>query len=167
MSFLGQPYRVVYEAKNFKTGLVGVTAKVKRPDGVVIGAFALTEFAEAEFKGMYFFDLLTVLADPVGEWIGVVTSGTHKAGFRVSYQPPFSQITNIFIGDNALKAHIESDDVLGKVQSEQNIVTGVVDQNRTLTATVKQDETKGTSGGGDSTKGNIDDDSVSGQIEEC
>lgn len=75
MAYLGTPHRVFYVAKNLATGLTGITAKVLRPDNVVIGTFPLSASpGGAPFAGLYYFDLITANTDPEGEWMCMVDS---------------------------------------------------------------------------------------------
>jgi len=118
MSILGIPYRVVYIAQNFTTGLAGITAKVKPPTGAVRGAFALLEFAEAEFKGMYFFDFITSSVDPEGEWIVAIQDGTNKAAHRISYE---TFATQSFAGAPNLRAKVESNTLKAVVVTSDTV----------------------------------------------
>lgn len=84
--FIGRPYKVVYCAKNFKTGITGITAKVLKPDGSVHSNYTLSEFSESGFEGMYFFNFLSNSVDPYGEYTVAIDSpneGNHKAKFKI------------------------------------------------------------------------------------
>ena len=62
-------------AKNLASGLTGITAKVLRPDNSVIGTFPLSPSpGGASFSGLYYFDLVTAVTDPPGEWMAMVES---------------------------------------------------------------------------------------------
>lgn len=76
MAFLGQPERVFYEAKNFRSGLANITVNIKRPDGNTNTA-PMNELP-APFLGVYFYDLMTSMTDPIGEYLFLVNSPTEN-----------------------------------------------------------------------------------------
>lgn len=87
MALLGTPYKITYWAKNAKTGLSGITAKIQRPDGSIIGPLILTEMTDPSFSGAYTATLSTAGTDPEGNYIVVLSSpneASHKA-FKTVY----------------------------------------------------------------------------------
>jgi hypothetical protein len=91
MPILGEKYTIVYEAKNFKSSVAGITARVTKSNGSTIGPFVLNEFTTPGYEGIYFAEFNTSLADPVGEWVGVINSpneDNYKQAFRASFQNP-------------------------------------------------------------------------------
>lgn len=76
MGFLGKPERVVYWSKNFRTGLTDVQAYALKPNGSIAGPFPMPEFSSIAFRGLYYFDLITSLVDPEGDWIISILSPT-------------------------------------------------------------------------------------------
>lgn len=87
MAILGLPYRIIYEAKDLRSGLVDVFARIRKPNGVWIGPFPLTEESDPSMAGIYTYNLSTALADPEGEWYGHIDSPTenHRVGIRISF----------------------------------------------------------------------------------
>lgn len=86
MAILGRVYPITYFAKNGKTGLTDVMAKVKKPDGSIDGPFALTEDL-AEFAGSYYVNYFTSAAGLEGEYIFLVwePGSGHKAFKQVEF----------------------------------------------------------------------------------
>lgn len=85
---LGRPYKVVYAAKNFVTGLTNIVARVEKPNGTYIGLFPLIESGDAFFTGIYSFDLNLSALNPEGEYTIVIiepTSG-HKDVRKVTME---------------------------------------------------------------------------------
>lgn len=98
MAFLGTPHRIFYVAKNLAPGLTGITAKVLRPDNAVVGTFPLSPSpGGASFSGLYYFDLITSVSDPAGEWMAMVDSPSE--GIRSPLKVSFER--NEFIDINA------------------------------------------------------------------
>jgi hypothetical protein len=108
MAELGQPYRVIYEAKNFQGGLANISVSVRLPNSTTEGPFALAELP-APFAGTYFYDYNTGLGDPQGNYLFLVTStdeGGHKSGKTEYFAPPVAagsgltaeQVQNILLG---------------------------------------------------------------------
>jgi hypothetical protein len=83
-SILGVPYKVFYAAKNFKTGLTDISAKIVKSDGVVIGPILLAELPEPGFTGTYTATIATSESDPEGDWLGIVNENGHSYPFRVT-----------------------------------------------------------------------------------
>ena len=94
MALLGVPFKISYWAKNAKTGLSSISAKVLRPDGVIIGPLLLTEVADTFFQGNYTATYSPSTTDPEGNYIISLSSpneDNHKA-FKTEY---FSKRTTI------------------------------------------------------------------------
>ena len=85
---LGKPYRIVYLAKNFVTGLEDLTCKIIKPDLTISEAYPLIEFEDADLKGCYYFDFLTTETDEIGDYIAVINNPEQalKEGYRITYQ---------------------------------------------------------------------------------
>ena len=88
MSYLGTPYRVVYEAKRLRTGLTDVVAFVMKPDNTVVGPFAMSEMSP--FNGRYSFNFETLVTDLAGEYIALIASPTElfQTTARISLVAP-------------------------------------------------------------------------------
>jgi hypothetical protein len=84
---LGTIHKLVYASKNFKSGLTNISIKVLKPDGSVHASGTMTEFSEAGFEGVYYFNVSTLINDPQGEYAAMITEPTanHKAKAKVSY----------------------------------------------------------------------------------
>lgn len=83
VALLGDSHRIIYEAKNYKTGLTDITATVTKPNGSPVGPFTLIEFPN--HPGLYYFDLGSAISDPIGDWAGVIVEGTHKSAFKCTF----------------------------------------------------------------------------------
>ena len=68
MSYLGQPYKLYYEAKFFHQGLLDVMAFVERPDGVILGPYHLAE-SPSPLRGGYSAIYESNVNDSVGQYI--------------------------------------------------------------------------------------------------
>lgn len=85
---LGKPYRVVYTAKNFVSGLSQITATVIRPDLTISPSYEMYEFDNVALKGCYYYDLETSADDPLGDYIVIINNPEQsmKDGIRITYQ---------------------------------------------------------------------------------
>jgi len=91
MELLGKPYKIVYESKNFVSGLTGIIATLIKPDGNTLGPFALTEIAESGFSGVYSANVTLTTSDQEGMYTGVIFSpneGNYSRAFKVSFINP-------------------------------------------------------------------------------
>ena len=71
----GTPYRVYYISKNFTPGLTDITAKIRYPNGVVVGPLTLTEVtSDMYYSGAYYLDVETDANDPAGEYLVMIYS---------------------------------------------------------------------------------------------
>lgn len=77
MGYIGTPYRVVYESKDFVSGLLDVAGAVIKPNGVRVGPYPLSEML-APFQGRYYFDFMTSGSDPAGEYFALVVSPSEQ-----------------------------------------------------------------------------------------
>ncbi|MHA2064103.1 MAG: hypothetical protein ACXABY_06955 [Candidatus Thorarchaeota archaeon] len=134
MAELGQVYRAVYTAKNYATGVAGITVSVRLPDGTTDGPFAMTELP-APFLGTYFYDYSTSVADPQGVYVFQVTSvneGNHKSSKTENFLPaPAGGGGGLTL--DQVRALINS--ALGREKTEV-----IVDQDPTNVVEVEQDE---------------------------
>lgn len=123
---LGTPYRFTYTARGFSSGL-SLSAKVIKPNGSVLGTFSLVEFAEIEFAGVYYFDMLTTQLMPEGEYVVVVNEIGYKIAGKVSMRLPNAGEESFSICEPAI-GRIESRQISGKIQLNSPIL-GVVNSN--------------------------------------
>lgn len=87
MAILGVPFKISYWAKDAQSGLSSITAKIMRPDGIIIGPLILTELADAFFAGSYSATYTPGENDPEGNYIIAISSpneNSHKA-FKTEY----------------------------------------------------------------------------------
>jgi hypothetical protein len=88
MALLGVPFKLVYWAKNAKTGLTSISAKIMRSDGLVIGPLIMTEVvSDSSFSGSYSATYSPGVNDPEGNYTFVISSPNengHKA-FKTEY----------------------------------------------------------------------------------
>lgn len=142
MATLGKKYTVVYESKNLRTGITGITTTIKKPDGSTIGAFSLTEYSEPEFSGIYYAEFNTSVNDPVGEWIGVINSpneGNYSRAYRISFfLPESSSITVQDIVDGVWNAQIGDYSNPGSTGETLNLLT-LLDIDNLLSSILKSD----------------------------
>ena len=84
---LGTPYRSYYLSKNYVSGLTGIYAQVRKPDGSIAGNFPLVESSGTMYAGTYWFDLYTLSSDPAGEWLVMAYSPTenYRAFEKITY----------------------------------------------------------------------------------
>tara|TARA_Y100000310_G_scaffold243676_1_gene248244 strand:- start:17606 stop:18082 length:477 start_codon:yes stop_codon:yes gene_type:complete len=80
MLYLGTNAKVLYEAKNQRTGLTDVEAFVTKPDGSALLPIALSELGTGVLSGFYLLEIPTSDSDPEGDWIIIINSPTegHK-----------------------------------------------------------------------------------------
>ncbi len=135
MPALGRPYPIIYEAKNFKSGLTTIIGKVRKPDGTFI-TLSFVEISESGFEGTYISTLFTSSSsDPEGEYLGVVIEPDgYKASFRASLEKPQSGTLpgdvginrrNVLDADVSLKGLIEGEvslpDVIVAVRHQNEV----------------------------------------------
>lgn len=154
MANLGTPYRVVYAAKNFVSGVTGIVAKVMKPNNAVLGVYALSALpGGVDFAGLYYFDLITSTLDPEGEWVVVIQSPTEgiKDAQRISFSLRaedvekaaylFGQrITAVITKEKAKTCVVQSsrivaaikDQKIAKVFQEQLVIGVLQEQNQTI-----------------------------------
>lgn len=146
MAILGVPFKVAYWAKNAKSGLSSITAKVMRPDGTIIGPLILTELADPSFAGSYSATYNTTVNDPEGNYIFVVSSpqeSSHKA-FKTEYFETRSDIdiSGLDIAINrrqAIEATTESK-LQVDAQAESKDMVAVFDESSDIQAYFYKDE---------------------------
>lgn len=88
MGTLGRSHRVMYQSKNNLSGLSDVFARVFKPNGAQAGNYPLVELPTPAFAGLYYFDFITSVSDPLGVYLGQVTSPTEgvQAPFTIEYK---------------------------------------------------------------------------------
>lgn len=116
MAILGRPYPLLYLAKNGKSGLNTITAKVLKPDLSLFANLTLVEIGESGFEGRYTATVFTDQGtDPEGEYLVAINEPNgHKAIHRISYLAPASDPTGD-IGINrksVIDADIVKDEIL-------------------------------------------------------
>jgi len=74
MAYINEPYKIVYIAKNFTSGLTDVELIVFKPNMSKMGVYVLTEMQDPEGAGIYYIDFND--ADVVGVYTFVVDSVT-------------------------------------------------------------------------------------------
>lgn len=142
MSILGSAYRLVYEARNFRVGLTDVVATVIKSDSSKIGPISLVESTESGFEGVYLANIPTSEADPIGEWIGLISSASDglKSTFRMSMQKVSSGGGSSDISDGCLLVGtIINGKLLGSMansslqgQMTKQTLVGTIDSNKLL-----------------------------------
>jgi hypothetical protein len=108
LGYLGSANRVVYESKNFVSGLTGVAAAVIKPDNSIAGPYALMELP-APFSGRYYFDFITTLSSPTGEYVIMIVSPSENIQTTKTisiYQDPAASIEMAAAAINAAATSI-------------------------------------------------------------
>jgi hypothetical protein len=73
VGYVSAPYRVVYESTGFKSGLTNIVAFILKPDLNISGPHQMIEMPSV-FAGRYFFDFITGVGDPEGEYVAAIYS---------------------------------------------------------------------------------------------
>lgn len=129
MGYLGVPYRILYLAKGYRSGLTDVVAVVVKPNGGMVGVFPMREFP-APFTGQYYYDYLSGQGDPQGEYFSLVISPTEQTqdSARISlYNPVPTTIQAISQTPVAVSGLVKTGSVVGFVQSDD--VSGATGNN--------------------------------------
>lgn len=102
---LGKPYRIVYTAKNFKTGLTQISCKIIKPDLTISVRNNMCEFEDLDLKGCYYYDFETTLQDQLGDYIVIIHNPeqVHKEGLRITYQSQTQSVALDTISDGLRK----------------------------------------------------------------
>lgn len=74
MAYINEPYKFVYVAKNFTSGLTDVKLVVYKPNMVKLGVYDLIEVNAGDGKGVYYYDFND--ADIPGTYIFVCNSAS-------------------------------------------------------------------------------------------
>ena len=121
MGYVTKPYRVIYEAKNYTTGLLNVQAFIFKPNLTTAGPFPMTEMPSV-FAGRYYFDFITSAGDPEGEYVALIYSPTEgiQTTHRISL---YANVVTQTSFDTAVAA-INSN--LSKVSDQVDFVTAIV-----------------------------------------
>lgn len=153
MPTLSKVERIVYNAKNNRSGLTDVALYLAKPDGSIAGPFALAEYIPLQFKGLYYFDLTTSLSDLEGEWVVSIVSPTesvrtpYKLRFDAPNAPIVSSSSGILIFDDVIGFVDPTIDIVGEIDLSSDIVgfidessdmLGSIDTNFDLTGLVDQ-----------------------------
>lgn len=145
MPILGQIYRITYVAKNQKSGLSNITAKVLKPDGSIVGPLALAEIVDASFNGAYMAQYTPSTSDPEGGYVFAIASpneGNHRAFKTESFH---IKDTSIPIGDIGINRRSVLE---AEVSQKQSIVGHIIEKdivaesvgNKRVEATFYKDE---------------------------
>lgn len=110
--------RIIYQAKNLKTGLEGIYARVLSPSGEDFGTYFLQELT-GEFSGIYFFVFPEVEHMAHGDYIGMIISPPegHKAPFKVTITEKGALVgqTVVSLKEGDIKGFVSSMDLVGAV----------------------------------------------------
>lgn len=131
LGYLGVPKRIVYVAKNYSTGLSGVYCKIQKPNGSIVGIFNMIEYTDIDFKGMYFFDYITSLADPAGDYVAIIvsTSENHRVSKKFNmFRDPATAILNVGRLSVNLEGEIEAEELLDMEVPQDSIELELVDE---------------------------------------
>lgn len=141
MAYLGTPYRVLYEAKNFLSGLTSVKAFVVKPDNSVAGLYTLSEYAFQSMSGLYYFDLMTSITDIEGEWTVMVLSPSESIRYthKVSLQRNPAIDIRILISNFSANGMVEA---LNGYVDLQNEVTQFIESSAELSGFISTNETE-------------------------
>lgn len=144
MAVLGRPYPLFYLAKNGKSGINTIVAKVRKPDATFMTPLTLVEISEPGFEGRYMATVYTVAGtDPEGEYlVSINEPDGHKGIHRISFESASSGGTPGDIGINR-RSVLEAE-----VSQKQNIIADVVEKdviaeslgNKKIEATFYRDE---------------------------
>lgn len=118
---LGRPYKVVYVAKGFVSGLTNIVAKVEKPNGAYVGLFPLIEDTDSFYAGTYYFNLVLSSSEQEGEYTVVIVepTSTHREVLKVTMENP----VNVDVTFN-----FEDFDVRGTVSLERNLKAKIMEQ---------------------------------------
>lgn len=154
MNFLGTPFKITYTARNFVSGLTGIIATVRRPDGLKVGPVPMTEIADSEFSGVYEAIFPTTVGDPQGDYVVVVKEGTYKSHSKVSLfrneggggsTPESSESSKTLIGKiigGRVSGIVKASSLIGNI-IETKTIKGVLLNQTTLVGTVKSERLLG------------------------
>lgn len=114
---LGRPYKIVYAAKNFASGLTNVVARVEKPNGTYIGLFPLIEDVDSFYAGTYYFNLVLSNSDLEGEYTVIIVEPTsaHREVYKVTMEREIDVTFNF-----------EDFDVKGKVTLDQKLKAKII-----------------------------------------
>ena len=153
MNYLGTPFKITYTARNFVSGLTGIIATVRRPDGLKVGPVSLVEIADSEFQGVYEASFPTTVGDPQGDYVVVVKEGNYKSHSKISLfrnegggssiESPESSKTLIgrVIGGR-VSGIVKASSLTGNIL-ETKTIKGVIFNQTTLVGTVKSERLLG------------------------
>ncbi len=129
MGFIASPYRVLYEAVGFRTGLTDVQAAILKPDNSIAGVFPMME-CPTPFSGRYYFDYITSSSDPQGEYFAMIVSPSEaqQQTLRISLYKG-QQSPSILSGATAITGFVLPDDNITSYTNNDNILGIVTDQN--------------------------------------
>ena len=160
---LGIPRRVAYASRNFASGIVGIEAWVKKPNGAPLGMYGLEEEPGLAFKGIYSFFLPTTQLMPEGEYlISIMEPGNdlrvvQQIHFTLPVVPPGIDINEVALtGVIRTRPRINGRVTLGQSLRgviNKSVLSGVLLQEQSingkvkvgsLVGTIKNGELKGT-----------------------
>lgn len=144
MANLGVPFKIAYWAKDAKSGLTSITAKVLKPDGTTVGPLILTEVIDPDFSGSYTATFNTLTNDDEGNYLFVISSpseGNHKA-FKTEYFQGKPTISGVDIGINRIAVLEAEVSVVSSVEAdiiEKDVIAEALSTSR-IEATFYRDE---------------------------
>ena len=147
---LGKQYKFTYGARNYVSGLAGVTATVLKPDGSLLGNYSLQEFSYPTMKGIYFFDIVTTDSMPEGEYSVCVKEGDYRSNSKVTMRLNYGldleetqeKLTGVIFGKSLTGVINVSKAISGVIQNK-NII-GVIDSVKKLNGTILSQKIIGT-----------------------
>jgi hypothetical protein len=122
LGVLGIPFQIEYDGKNYQTGLMGVHLYIRRPDGMNLGPFAMTE-DPGLFAGSYFYSYQSSVDDEPGEYKVRIVSP--QEGITASLAMPLYPATGgeggsstLLVLGNRVAGYVKNDQLSGRVENE-------------------------------------------------
>jgi hypothetical protein len=133
-AFLGQPYRILYDSKDARSGLTDIVATVIKPDLTPAAVVALPEIAAPGYQGCYSGTFSTLATDLEGEWICRIASPTEGilSSVKVSMRAPYDRAAaaELLVMSGSLEQIAVLDptrEVTGLVDGPTLEITGLID----------------------------------------
>ena len=162
MARLGIANKIIYSSKDHVTGLENITAKVIKPNGLVMGPFNLSEITEPGFEGNYFFNFSTSLSDPEGDYFGTIFSAdeNHRTNFKVSVYASES-------GGGSGPVSTDSEEPLIGIIEDITISGSICDDDDFVLGNITDSNLSGEMGDDSLVSGNVDSNTLNGSVEDC